>query len=338
MINVRIRTIFTLLVLVTAPGRFVRGQSTRPDPSNHTVTFVQVERGVRLEILDWGGSGPSLVLLAGLNNTAHVFDEFALRWTSAFHVRGITRRGFGASSRPADGYNIGTLAADVWSVLQQLSITQTVLVGHSLAGDELTKLAATHAGAVQALVYVDAAYDRTNEPQALPTPDQPVTAEDLASLSTLQARWQRVFGWRLPEDEARATVVFDNQNRPLRSALSTDVASKILKGVERPAYRQVRSPVLALYAIDDVTSTYPNFNAFNGENKQRATRQVSALRRWQESSIAQFTREVANGRVVRFDAANHYLFLTDESKVVRSMQAFLDAMGTDGRSAKPLQK
>jgi non-heme chloroperoxidase len=32
---------------------------------------------VNLEVLDWGGSGRPLVLLAGLGNTAHIFDKFA---------------------------------------------------------------------------------------------------------------------------------------------------------------------------------------------------------------------------------------------------------------------
>jgi len=47
------------------------------DPSPHTIRFVTVEKGVRLEVLDWGGSGRPLVLLAGGGDTAHVFDDFA---------------------------------------------------------------------------------------------------------------------------------------------------------------------------------------------------------------------------------------------------------------------
>jgi pimeloyl-ACP methyl ester carboxylesterase len=52
---------------------------------------------VRLEVLDWGGSGRPLVLLPGGGDTAHVFDEFASTLTADFHVYGITRRGFGES-------------------------------------------------------------------------------------------------------------------------------------------------------------------------------------------------------------------------------------------------
>src|SRR5262249_21637358 len=47
------------------------------DPSLHSVQFISVENNVKLEVLDWGGSGRAVVLLAGLGNTAHIFDKFA---------------------------------------------------------------------------------------------------------------------------------------------------------------------------------------------------------------------------------------------------------------------
>jgi len=45
------------------------------DPSPHRVQFVTVEPGVRLEVLDWGGLGRNVVLLASSGNSAHVFDD-----------------------------------------------------------------------------------------------------------------------------------------------------------------------------------------------------------------------------------------------------------------------
>src|ERR671922_219635 len=67
------------------------------DPSPHSVRFVTVDDGVRLEVLDWGGSGRSIVLLAGGGNTAHVFDDFAPKLARHYRVYAITRRGFGTS-------------------------------------------------------------------------------------------------------------------------------------------------------------------------------------------------------------------------------------------------
>jgi hypothetical protein len=54
-----------LFVALLAPVYSQQSAATWRDPSPHTVQFVTVERDVRLEVLDWGGSGRSVVLLAG---------------------------------------------------------------------------------------------------------------------------------------------------------------------------------------------------------------------------------------------------------------------------------
>ena len=117
-----------------------------------------VEKDVRLEVLDWGGSGRPIVLLAGGGNTAHVFDDFAPKLTAHHHVYGITRRGFGASvysstDRPAD-----RLGDDVVAVIDALHLNRPILVGHSIAGVELSSVANSHPNRVGGLVYLDAAY------------------------------------------------------------------------------------------------------------------------------------------------------------------------------------
>ena len=58
------------------------------DESFPTVHFVTVDSNVKLEVLDWGGSGRALVLLAGLGSTAHTFDHFAPKLTRTYHVYG----------------------------------------------------------------------------------------------------------------------------------------------------------------------------------------------------------------------------------------------------------
>jgi pimeloyl-ACP methyl ester carboxylesterase len=128
------------------------------DPSPHTVQLVTVEENVKLEVLDWGGSGRPLVLLAGLGNTAHVFDEFAPKLTPEYHVYGITRRGFGASSVPATGYSADQLGDDVLAVLDALKLNRPVLVGHSIAGEELSSVGTRHPERVAGLIYLDAGY------------------------------------------------------------------------------------------------------------------------------------------------------------------------------------
>jgi non-heme chloroperoxidase len=128
------------------------------DPSPHSIQFVSVENNVHLEVLDWGGSGRPVVLLAGLGNTAHVFDEFAPKLSAAYHVYGITRRGFGASSSPATGYSADRLGDDVLSVLDSLKLDRPVLVGHSIGGEELSSVGTRHPEKLAGLIYLDAGY------------------------------------------------------------------------------------------------------------------------------------------------------------------------------------
>src|SRR5260370_11622222 len=85
-----------LLVSLMVPLRSQQPPAWK-DPSPHITQFVTVDKNVRLEVLDWGGSGRPLVLLAGGGDTAHVFDDFAPQLTPTLHVYGITRRGVGES-------------------------------------------------------------------------------------------------------------------------------------------------------------------------------------------------------------------------------------------------
>src|SRR6185503_9270402 len=125
-----------LLSTVLMATLHAQGPGAWRDPSTHRVRLVTVEKGVELEVLDWGGSRRPVVLLAGSGNTAHVFDDFAPTLTDCCHVYGITRRGYGASSQPASGYDEQRRADDVLHVLDSLSIDAPVLVGHSMAGGE----------------------------------------------------------------------------------------------------------------------------------------------------------------------------------------------------------
>ena len=128
------------LILLTAFSDDVAGKQAAAswrDPSPHEVRRVTVASSARLEVLDWGGSGQPLVLL-GCYLTAHAYDEIAPKLTNQFHVYGITRRGIGASDRPATGYTVQRSADDVFEVLDFLNVRRSLLVGNSCAGQILT--------------------------------------------------------------------------------------------------------------------------------------------------------------------------------------------------------
>ncbi len=157
----RIESTFPLVLLafqLAAPAPVHNPVSSTP-AKPPSVQFVPVERDVKLEVLDWGGMDRSLVLLTGLGGTAHDFDAFARKLMASYHVYGITRRGFGASSKPPatiDNYSADRLGEDVLAVCEFLRLNRPVVVGHSIAGEELSSIGFRHPEKVTGLVYLDA--------------------------------------------------------------------------------------------------------------------------------------------------------------------------------------
>src|SRR3984957_8306189 len=115
-----------LLALVTVP---LHSQSLTAwkDPSPHVTRFVAVDKDVRLEVLDWGGSGRPIVLLAGGGNTAHIFDDFAPKLTAHAHVYGIPRGASGASGYAAADHPADRLGDDLAAVIDTLRLHKPIL-------------------------------------------------------------------------------------------------------------------------------------------------------------------------------------------------------------------
>jgi non-heme chloroperoxidase len=69
-------------------------------------------------------------------------------------------RGFGGSSRPAptvDNHSAERLGDDVLAVIDALQFNRPILIGHSVAGEELSSIGSRHPEKVAGLVYLDAA-------------------------------------------------------------------------------------------------------------------------------------------------------------------------------------
>ncbi|MBK8233415.1 MAG: alpha/beta hydrolase [Candidatus Eisenbacteria bacterium] len=130
-------------------------------PPGATCDRVQVN-GAQLHYIDHGGTGPTMIFLAGLGNSAHIWDEFAPRFTDQCHVYAFTRRGFGESDQPDGGYDTCRLAEDVIALMDALQLTRATLVGHSVAGDELSEIGVRFPDRIDRLIYLDAAYDRSH--------------------------------------------------------------------------------------------------------------------------------------------------------------------------------
>ena len=326
----------TALVLLTASalvGGLGAQSSGWRDPSPHQVRRVTVDTSVHLEVLDWGGSGPPVVLLACYLST-HVYDEFAPKLTNQFQVYGMTRRGIGASDRPATGYAVQRSANDLLEVLDSLKVQKALLVGHSCAGQVLTMFASQHPNRLHGLVYLDGAGDPTMTPAdvgesmpdraMLPGPITPSTPPDNRSFASLRASQTTSRGWAFPEGELRqqfaanadGSVGPSTLDPVIRRAITTDARVK-------PDYSRIRVPVLAIYVRDVPFEEVAAKHAIKDERQRAALRQEYAATRalyvrWQQDLLA----AVPTARIVELTGASLYMFLSNEADVLREIRAF----------------
>jgi pimeloyl-ACP methyl ester carboxylesterase len=322
-----------ILVAFVAGGAYADRNSLAIRRSPHSVRFVQVDRNVQLEVIDWGGSGRPVVLLSGLGDTAHVFHQFAAKLTRDYHVYGITRRGFGASSVPASGYSADRLGDDVLTVLETLRLNRPVLVGHSIGGQELSSIGSRHPEKVAGLVYLDAAYsyayydaargdfnidffslrrklDQLTPGNAVRDP-RPLMAEVVASLpgfeKVLRARVRDLEAMPTPGGSGLQPATFIQGNPP-----GADAAKYIMAGQQM--YSSIKAPILAIYALPHSTGS---------DNKQFEARDAASITGPQ---VKAFETAFPDARVVRLPYANHYIFQSHEADVLREMKSFIQTL------------
>ena len=304
------------------------------DSSPHRVLHVSVARQVQLEVLDWGGTGAPLIFLAGGGNTAHVYDGFAPRFTGRFHVLGVTRRGFGASSHPSTGFDTTTLTQNIVAVLDSLGLERATFVGHSFAGSELNYLAVHHPTRVQRLVYLDSGFDyyeMFHSPEwkggllyGLPQPPTPSYDDDTGTVWSWTLWAERLSGPGYPEAEVRAVLRFDEAGRFLESTTSSDWLQRVEQGVQRVDLGRIRAPVLAIYAVPGAAEVMvPWWQTLDVSGRDRARKMYRAIDAVLVRLRDDFRDRVGSARVAIVPGARHYVYLTHPGEVTHAMLEFL---------------
>ncbi len=297
-------TFSVLSALAQAPAKSA-------DKTPHTSAF-SMANGIKQHYLDWGGKGDVLLLLAGFGDDAHVFDEFAPKFTDRFHVIGLTRRGFGESDKPRTGYEPETRVEDIRQFLDALKIKQVSIVGHSMAGDELTLFATLYPQRVRKLVYLDAAINRNGLMEILLT-DPGITP------SQKKLRLE-VLGTPEAAQEAAKIVI---TNLPPPDVWEIYKAYAKAMWIFRPDYTKVKAPALAFYALSE---HHPDVTPETDEAKRRQLDDwlVKNLLPFIYRSIEQFRREAPRGQIVELKDADHYVFRGKTvEQVVRQTREFL---------------
>ncbi|HUY39467.1 MAG TPA: alpha/beta hydrolase [Candidatus Binataceae bacterium] len=303
------------------------------DTTPHTERLVTVAPGVQLQVLDWGGAGKpdTMVLLTGLGDNAHIYDDFAFQFTDYFHVIGITRRGYLPSSQPGNGYEVATRALDDISVLDALGISKAVFVGHSLAASELNAIATAHKDRVEKLVYLDA-YDLAERFQLPEVPVAPFVTADLNSLETFQAARARLLAVRGANPSICLQLEFNSSGKIAGFTTPDSIPVKLLAGIKAPAnppvnWKDVAAPRLGIFALYSAETRQSYYWYLSAAEKKQFDQNFKGIIDWQRETIDEFrSGNPKNPEPIVVDLPpgnTHYIFLNNEAFVVRRMRQFL---------------
>jgi pimeloyl-ACP methyl ester carboxylesterase len=340
-LSVRICSIVVVLLgLQIASLAQARG-AVQKNAARPIVQFVPVEKNVKLEVLDWGGTGRVLVLLTGLGGTAHDFDDFARKLTQSYHVYGLTRRGFGASSKPpatVENYSADRLGDDVLAVCDFLKLRRPVLVGHSIAGEELSSIGSRHPDKVAGLIYLDAVsgysfYDPARgeffidlvdlekklaelDPRTANGDVRPIV-EEMARVSL--PRFARDLQWM--EKNFQMTSAPPPPPHAPGAKQEGSPENTILVAAQK--FTTIKAPVLAICALPHASGR-PQPTDEAGRAKARL------WDAWDEertgSEIRAFEAGVPSARVVTIPHASHVIYRSNEEEVLREMKAFVSGL------------
>lgn len=286
--------------------------------------------GARLHYLDFGGTGQPIVLLAGAANSAWIYNDLGKELARDHRVFAVTRRGHGESDQPATGYDLATLDEDFRRFLDEMKLAKVVLVGHSLAGAELTYFATGHPERVAALVYLDAAYDRSTQEavmKALPYSPAPPTEADRSSVEAMTAYVLRTrpdlarYSKEPVERDLRVSIAMrDDHTAGWRSDA---IWVEYWKGTSMapPDYSTIRAPVLAIYSVEDRRYQLP---ADASDQLVAADRHFEAgpLAAWRTSSVAQLLRAQPSAEIIEMNAG-HHMFIHHPEQTLRHIRRFL---------------
>ena len=306
------------------------------DKSPHKSDFVSVN-GIKLHYLDWGGEGDVLLFLAGMGCNAHIFDDFAPRFTDKFHVMALTRRGHGESNHPETGYDVDTLTEDVRQFMEVLRIEKTILVGHSMASIELSHFSALYPQCVLKLIFLDAAYDRSSaasknmrkkspwrniQPPGLAVDyytEQDYFAAMKRAYRSLAVIWNNAMEAsslheiiKTPEGK-----IIDRMSEAISIAITDTLTSYM------PEDSKIMAPTLSFFAMSKGIYSISDDWMTEEQKAQLMNHFETTENSWTRGNIEQFRQNVPHAKIIEILPGHHYCFIQQEELVYEAMRTFL---------------
>lgn len=299
------------------------------DPAPHTSGFITAN-GIPVNYLDWGGTGPGLILVHGYSDTPHIFDDLVPALGGKFRIVAYARRGHGHSGK-AGPYDLATLTEDLRVLMDSLGIAKAHLAGWSMGGNEITAMAGRYPDRVERIVYLDAGYDWSDPTIVAGFGDLPVslaaTGTDLASIEAYTA-WQMTNWFPAVGDPSRLEAHFrDMVDTQPDGTVQSVMADSVVGGLwtslttEPRNYTAVRAPALSIYS-----ETF--FDITRGDSVQVAKNRAwedRYMKPFRKASRARLQKELKGIQFLTVPGTHADFVFTSRDQVAEAMVRFLTA-------------
>ena len=299
------------------------------DAAPHKSAFADVN-GIKINYLDWGGDGSPLVMIHGIGDDPHVFDDLAMLLRDQFHIVAYARRGHGLSDSnpPYDG---NTLVEDLRQLLDKLGIQRTRLIGWSMGGDEITAFAGRYPERVEKLVYLESGYDWSTPfffkpAEGMFALESPGTA-DVQSIDTIR-KWYRLawLGSNVAWTTGLESYLRDLAQPDAEGKLHpkpTDQAGAALMatvGNWQRDYTKVKAPALAIYG----TTFFPTERSDPALVKRIVNFDQDIMVPFRRESMERIQRELRNVKVRQIADRTHMAIgVQDPKPLAATIREFL---------------
>ena len=273
------------------------------DTTPHTIHYVEMDDGIKLEVVDWGGKGEPFVFLAGLALNAHTYDPIIHSFIDSYRVIGITRVGHGNSDSRTKNFTTARLAKDIIGVLDAMNIESAIFAGHSFAGGELNHLGRHYSDRAKGLIYIDAVQDLDYfESHLAVCPDLGYAMVDVLQFQDNFYNTQRV----KTEDGSYLPYV------------DMSVLGKFFAEEEDRHYSGIVPPAIAISHVPEQT---PDFFLGMAMPSQQCIEQLNKLT---YLGIASFIKDKQNGDVAAIQNSQHAIHMATPEKLVMIMKNWLN--------------
>jgi haloacetate dehalogenase len=228
---------------------------------HHTITA----NGIKQHFVEAGAGNP-VVLLHGFPETWYAWRKQIPVLGSQYRLIIPDLRGYGATEKPASGYDKRTMANDILALMRQLDIERCPIIGHDRGARVATRFAKDHPDAITRLAVLDniptrIIFDRMDAKIARghwfflfnavrDLPEALITGREELWLRYIFASWTYDPEVLTPDDIAVYTRAYA-QHGALRGALEDyRAAAEDVAQDEKDASTKIACPTLPLWGED----------------------------------------------------------------------------------------